>query len=59
MRVTSRKDLDGMDMEYLIKRTLDEDEDEDDEGIVAKLADRIARGRSIASTPSLKRHPTA
>ncbi|KAF8811200.1 Metallo-dependent phosphatase [Phlegmacium glaucopus] len=58
MRLTSRKDSDGMDMEYLIKRTLDEDGD-DEGGIVEKLAEKIARGRSINAKPSLKRHDTA
>jgi len=57
MRATSRKDSQGMDMEYLIKRTLDEEGDEGD--VVEKLADKIARGRSITSKPSLKRHGTA
>ncbi|KAF8154774.1 Metallo-dependent phosphatase-like protein [Crassisporium funariophilum] len=59
MRLTSRRDSDGMDMEYLIKRTLDEDGD-DDGGIVERLADKIARGRAITGRPSaLKRHGTA
>ena len=58
MRLTSRKDTEGMDMEYLIKRTLDEDGD-DEGGIVEKLAEKIARGRSITAKPSLKRHDTA
>ncbi|KIM43487.1 hypothetical protein M413DRAFT_381895 [Hebeloma cylindrosporum] len=48
---------DGMDMEDLIKRTLEEDVD--DGGVVEKLAEKIARGRSVASRPSgLKRHGT-
>lgn len=58
MRLSSRKDSDSMDMEYLIKRTLDEDGD-DEGGIVEKLAEKIARGRSITAKPSLKRHDTA
>ena len=58
MRLTSRKDTDGMDMEYLIKRTLEEDGD-DEGGIVERLAEKIARGRSINAKPSLKRHDTA
>ena len=58
MRLTSRKDTEGMDMEYLIKRTLDEDGD-DEGGIVEKLAEKIARGRSITAKPSLKRHDIA
>ena len=46
-----------MDMEDLIKRTLEEDAD--DGGVVEKLAEKIARGRSAASRPSaLKRHGT-
>jgi serine/threonine-protein phosphatase 2B catalytic subunit len=57
MRATSRRDSDGMDMEYLIKRTLDEEGDEGD--VVEKLAEKIARGRSITAKPSLKRHDTA
>ena len=49
MRLSSRTDLpDGMDMEYLLKRTLDED-DADARGMststVERLADRIAQGR--------------
>ena len=48
---------DGMDMEELIKRTLEEDVD--DGGVVEKLAEKIARGRNVASRPSgLKRHGT-
>ena len=59
MRATGRKDSEGMDMEYLIKRTLDEENDDDEGGVVEKLAERIARGRSITAKPSLKRHDTA
>jgi len=44
-------------MDYLIKRTLDEEGDEGD--VVEKLAEKIARGRSITAKPSLKRHDTA
>lgn len=54
----NRKDMEGVDMEYLIKRTLEEDGD-DEGGLVEKLAEKIARGRSITSKPSLKRHDTA
>ena len=50
MRLTSRKDTENMDMEYLIKRTLDEDGD-DEGGIVEELAEKIARGRSITAKP--------
>jgi len=47
-----------MDMEDLIKRTLDEDNEEG--GVVELLADKIARGRNITGRPSaLKRHGTA
>ena len=46
-----------MDMEDLIKRTLEEDAD--DGGVVERLAEKIARGRSAASRPTgLKRHGT-
>ena len=50
-----------MEVEFLIRRTLDEDGD-DEGGIVVKLAEKIARGRSInakSAKPSLKRHYTA
>jgi len=58
MRLTSRRSSDGMDMEDLIKRTLDEESEEG--GVVELLADKIARGRSLTSRPSaLKRHGTA
>ncbi|KDR70155.1 hypothetical protein GALMADRAFT_255002 [Galerina marginata CBS 339.88] len=57
MRNTSRRSSDGMDMEDLIKRTLDEDPDEG--GVVEMLAEKIARGRSITGRPgALKRHET-
>lgn len=46
-----------MDMEYLIKRTLEEEGD-DDGSIVEKLAEKIARGRSLTKPP-LKKHDTA
>ena len=58
MRATSRRDSEGgMDMEYLIKRTLEEEGD-DDGGLVEKLAEKIARGRSVTSKSALKRHDT-
>ena len=58
MRLTSRRSSEGMDMEDLIKRTLDEDNEEG--GVVELLADKIARGRNITGRPSaLKRHGTA
>lgn len=45
-------------MEYLIKKTLEEDAI-DDGGLVERLADRIARGRRATGRPSaLKRHDT-
>ncbi|KAJ7595549.1 serine/threonine-protein phosphatase 2B catalytic subunit [Mycena floridula] len=62
MRIPGRRNMtesEGMNMEYLIKRTL-EDESEDEGGVVERLAERIARGRHIGSRPSaLKRHGTA
>jgi serine/threonine-protein phosphatase 2B catalytic subunit len=46
-----------MDMEDLIKRTLEEDADEG--GVVELLAEKIARGRRLTSGPTgLKRHGT-
>ncbi|KAF9476233.1 Metallo-dependent phosphatase [Pholiota conissans] len=59
MRNTSRRSTaDGLDMEDLIKRTLEEEDDEG--GFVEKVADRIARGRNMATRPGgLKRHGTA
>lgn len=60
MRLSSRQgsgDSDSMDMEFLIKRTLEEEEDG---GIVERLADKIARGRMVTGRPqALKRHETA
>lgn len=52
MRFTSRKIFDTMDMEYMVERTLDEAGDVEG-GIVEKLAEIIARGRSIAAKGSL------
>lgn len=61
MRISGRRnsgDGDGMNMEVLIKKTLEEDED--DGGVVERLADRIARGRRVTGRPrALKRHETA
>lgn len=58
MRLTSRRSSDGMDMEELIKRTLDEDTEEG--STVDVLADKIAQGRNMTGRPSaLKRHGTA
>ncbi|GLB41241.1 putative phosphatase 2B catalytic subunit [Lyophyllum shimeji] len=50
-------DSEGMTMEYLIKKTLEEDGDEGD--VVERLAERIARGRSPARPSALRRHGTA
>lgn len=59
MRLTSRRSsTDGIDMEDLIKRTLDEDTEEG--SAVELLAEKIARGRHMTGRPSaLKRHGTA
>ncbi|KAI0056353.1 Metallo-dependent phosphatase [Artomyces pyxidatus] len=47
-----------MGMEDLIRRTLEEDEE--DGGVVERLAERIARGRGVTGRPRpLKRHETA
>ncbi|KAK1231000.1 hypothetical protein PQX77_005887 [Marasmius sp. AFHP31] len=47
----------GLTMEYLIRRTLEENTSED--GVVEKLADRIARGRKVTGRPMpLKRFET-
>ena len=58
MRFPHRRSSDGMDMEDLIKKTLEEDNDEG--GVVERIADSIAKGRMPVSRPSgLKRHGTA
>jgi len=58
MRIASRRLSDGVDMEDLIKRTLDEDMQEG--STVELLAEKIARGRHMTARPSaLKRHGTA
>ena len=50
MRVTTRRGTDGdLNMEDLIKKTM---EDEEEGGIVEKLAKRIARGRKPTGRPS-------
>ncbi|TFK34693.1 Metallo-dependent phosphatase-like protein [Crucibulum laeve] len=58
MRMSGRQgsaDSESMDMEYLIKQTLQEE----DGGVVERLAERIARGRPLTGRPSaLKRHET-
>ncbi|KAG6856514.1 hypothetical protein H0H87_003602 [Tephrocybe sp. NHM501043] len=52
-------DSEGMTMEYMIKKTLEE-EDPEEGGVVEMIADRIARGRAMAKPPTaLKRHGTA
>lgn len=54
---SSRLGHDGVDMEDLIKRTLEEEDD--DGGVVEKLAEKIARGRSATGRPgALKRFDT-
>lgn len=59
MRIATRRSSDGVDMEELIKRTLEEDAPEEGSA-VELLADRIARGRAMTTRPSgLKRHGTA
>ena len=45
-------------MEFLIKKTLEEEGEEGD--VVSRIAEKIARGRRLADGPSaLKRHGTA
>jgi len=50
-------------MEYLIRRSLEEEElarENGEESTVDKLADKIARGKSLVGGPRmLKRHDTA
>ncbi|KAF9559982.1 Metallo-dependent phosphatase [Agrocybe pediades] len=54
---SSRLSHDGLNMEDLLKQTLEEDDDEG--GLVEKLADKIARGRSATGRPgALKRFET-
>ncbi|KIJ15828.1 hypothetical protein PAXINDRAFT_11408 [Paxillus involutus ATCC 200175] len=56
MRRRGSGDVDGMSMEELIRRALDEDEEGD---MVERLADRIARGRNPTGRPMpLKRYET-
>ena len=58
MRIATRRASEGVDMEELIKRTLEEEGVEG--SAVELLAERIARGRSMSSRPTgLKRHGTA
>ncbi|KAF9450401.1 Metallo-dependent phosphatase [Macrolepiota fuliginosa MF-IS2] len=51
----------GINMEYLIKKSLEEEEAlEGEGGVVERLAERIARGRNPTGRPAaLKRHDTA
>lgn len=53
----------GINMEYLIQKSLEEEEyarENGEESTVDKLADRIARGKSLMGGPRiLKRHDTA
>lgn len=61
MRMNSRRnsgDAGEMNMEFLIKKTL---EDENEEGgTVERLAEKIAQGRRLTGRPAaLKRHETA
>ncbi|KAH9476265.1 Serine/threonine-protein phosphatase 2B catalytic subunit A1 [Psilocybe cubensis] len=60
MRNTSRRSsAEGLDMEDLIKRALEDDSVVDDGGVVEMLAEKIARGRSVTGRPgALKRHET-
>ncbi|KIK64033.1 hypothetical protein GYMLUDRAFT_984730 [Collybiopsis luxurians FD-317 M1] len=65
MRSASRRASgmgEGLNMEMLIKKTLEEEGEENnmiEQGIVERLADRIARGRRITGRPqALKRHET-
>jgi len=53
-------DAEGITMEHLIKKTLEEDFS-DEGGVVQRIADRIAKDgrRSLRSIPALKRHGTA
>ncbi|KAJ3758704.1 Metallo-dependent phosphatase-like protein [Lentinula raphanica] len=60
MRLPSRRASsmgEGLNMELLIKKTLEDDED--DSPVVEKLAEKIARGRRVTGRPQpLKRHET-
>ena len=63
MRLSSRTDLsDDMDVEYLINRTLDDDQSEAtamSTSTVERLANRISQGRKPTGRPrALKRHET-
>lgn len=56
--INMRRDSDGgLNMEVLIKRTLEDNGDEG--GVVERLAERIARGRNVTGRPMpLKRFET-
>ena len=52
-------DGEGMTMEYLIKKSLEEEED-DEGGTVERISEKLAKGRMLMSRPApLKRHGTA
>lgn len=63
MRVPRRRasgELEELNMETLIKKTLDEEAGLPDSGVVERIAERIARGRRVTGRPrALKRHETA
>jgi len=49
----------GMTMEYLIKKSLEEEDDEEG-GVVERISERLSKGRMLMSRPApLKRHGTA
>ena len=51
-------DGEGMTMEYLIKKSLEEEGDEG--GTVERISEKLAKGRMLMSRPAaLKRHGTA
>jgi serine/threonine-protein phosphatase 2B catalytic subunit len=53
-------DSEGMTMEYLIKKSLEEDDELQDGGVVERIAEKVAKGRMLlAKPPALKRHGTA
>ncbi|KAJ6629337.1 Metallo-dependent phosphatase-like protein, partial [Mycena sp. CBHHK59/15] len=59
MRIPGRDPAEGLNMEFLIKKTLDDAADDEQGGVVERLADRIARGRAPTGRPrALKRHET-
>ncbi|KAJ7263018.1 Metallo-dependent phosphatase-like protein [Mycena rebaudengoi] len=59
MRIPGRDPAEGLNMEFLIKKTLDEHVDGASGDIVERIAERIARGRAATGRPrALKRHET-